>query len=97
MNNEQLQRWALIAEILGSVAILITLVFLILQINVGVKATRAQTTQALFSQLQDAGQPISENQVLSRQWNEFVQNGYANLGQVEAGTVTASLARIMQV
>jgi hypothetical protein len=46
MNNENLQKWALVAEIIGGAAIVISLVFVGLQINQGSNET-AQNTKAL--------------------------------------------------
>lgn len=54
MENQQLQKWALIAEIIGGLAILATLVILVFEINASTQAMRAQTAQEIWNQLSQA-------------------------------------------
>ena len=51
MKNEKLQNWALISEIVGGVAILITLVLLLLGIQQNTRAIRAATYDDLVADL----------------------------------------------
>ncbi len=46
MNNESLSRWASIAEIIAAVGVILSLIFVGLQINEGNRQTRAATVQA---------------------------------------------------
>lgn len=51
MKKIQLQEWALAAEVLGGIAIVITLIFLVLETRANTNAIQAQTYQALTSEL----------------------------------------------
>jgi len=54
MNNEKLQRWALFAEIVGGVAVLVSIAVLVVQIRDNTNAIRAQTFQAIQSEFREA-------------------------------------------
>ena len=53
MRSDQLQKWALGAEIAGAVAVVITLGFLTFQMRENANAVQAQTYQALTQELND--------------------------------------------
>ena len=53
MRSDQLQKWALGAEIAGAVAVLIALGFLVFQMRENTNALQAQTYQALMQELND--------------------------------------------
>ena len=53
MNSEQLQKWALIAEIAGGIAIFVSLMFLVSEVNQNTRAIKAQTAQSAQQQLID--------------------------------------------
>lgn len=52
MKVKQLQEWALIAEIIGGAAVVISLIFLIFQVNENTSAVRAQELGSLIEQKQ---------------------------------------------
>jgi hypothetical protein len=53
MKSEQLQKWALIAEIVGGVAVLVTLVVIALEIRTNTSVQRADNFAELLSQMND--------------------------------------------
>lgn len=53
MENQRLQRMALIAEVISGIAIVITLAFLAIEMRGYTNAIQAQTYQALMQQLND--------------------------------------------
>ena len=94
MQDSKLQKWALAAEIVGAISVVITLIFLTLQISDGAKATRAQTAQALFEQLQESNRFIMENEYRFA-LRELQNNGYANLDPEEATGATLLFNQLM--
>jgi hypothetical protein len=53
MNEDSLQKWALGAEIVGAIAVVITLIFLILETKENTDAIRAQTYHQLTAELNE--------------------------------------------
>ena len=51
MKTTKLQKWALVAEVLGGIAIVITLVFLVLETRANTNAIQVQTYQSLTAEL----------------------------------------------
>jgi len=97
-DNIQLRNAALIAEIIGGFAVLVTLIFLVYQTSEGVKATRAQTAQAVFQQIQSANDTLFFGERERRElWAEFNENGYEDLDPGQVRGATLMLSTIMQV
>ena len=63
MRSDQLQKWALGAEIAGAVAVVITLGFLTLQMRENTNAVQAQTYQVLMQELNNFRQFRTEQLV----------------------------------
>ena len=53
MKNKQLQKWALVAEVISGIAIVVTLAVLAIEMRGNTNAIRAQTYQTLMQQLND--------------------------------------------
>ena len=53
MRNEQLQNWALLAEVVSAIAVLVTLVFLISGMRENTSAIQSQTFQELMRDVND--------------------------------------------
>ena len=51
MKTIKLQEWALFAEVLGGIAIVITLIFLVLETRANTNAIQVQTYQSLTAEL----------------------------------------------
>ena len=51
MKTERLQTWALAAEIIGGIAVVVTLIFLVLETRENTNAIQTQTYQSLTSEL----------------------------------------------
>ena len=47
MSNDRLQKWALIAEVIGAVAVVISLIFVGIELRSNTEATRAATREAI--------------------------------------------------
>ena len=59
--DERLRKFALVAEIVGGIAVLITLIVLVLEISQSTRAMRAQTAQDVWTQLIQFGDYISSD------------------------------------
>lgn len=64
MNEQKLQRFALVAEIAGGVAVIVTLVILIFEVNANTRATKAATYDALVADIANYRMEISRNEPL---------------------------------
>ncbi len=64
MKKIQLQEWALSAEVLGGIAIVITLIFLVLETRATTNAIQAQTYQSLTSELNEIRREKSKSQYI---------------------------------
>ncbi len=82
MRSDQLQKWALGAEIAGAVAVVVTLGFLALQMRENTNAVQAQTYQALMQELNDY-RALTFNPGLSELEVKFREEGWQDLGRVE--------------
>ena len=60
MNSEQLQKWARLAEVVGAVAVVVTLVFLIVETSENTNAIQSQTYQALTAELNRSRSQFAE-------------------------------------
>ena len=82
MRSDQLQKWALGAEIAGAFAVVITLGFLTLQMRENTNAVQAQTYQALMQELNDwrTQGNDTERLILAQRHR---QEGWQNLTRVE--------------
>ena len=82
MRSDQLQKWALAAEIAGAVAVVVTLGFLTAQMRSNTNALQAQTYQALTQELNDwrAEEGNTERLILGEKHR---QEGWQNLTRLE--------------
>jgi hypothetical protein len=86
MNSGKLQYWSVFAEIVGSLAVVVSLVFLVIEIDQGTRSTtentraiRAQTAQAALQQLLDFQNFVAEerrrgemiNRILNPEFSSF--------------------------
>ncbi len=84
MAKFDLQKWSAVAEILSSVAVLATLVFLVLEIRQANDAVRANTYQGLNSVVQDFNAMFIANPEIS----EFIVKTASNDYEMEAREAT---------
>ena len=75
----KLEKWALIAEIVGSFAIVVTLVILVVEIRTNTEAVRATTAQSLISSSRDFLLALALDEDFSR---------IRQLGQIDQSTLT---------
>ncbi len=82
MRGDQLQKWALGAEIFGAVAVVVTLGFLVFQMRENTNALQAQTFQALMQELNEwRTQGNDPERLILGQKHR--QEGWQNLTRVE--------------
>ena len=82
MSNENLQKWALVAEIFGGVAIVFTLAFLAIQMRENTNAIQAQTYQVLMQELNGYREFIADPTVASIMV-KVSDNGWQSLTEEE--------------
>jgi len=61
MNNEKLKSWALIAEIVGGLAVLLSIVYLAVEVRANTSAIQSQTNQGLLELLNEYTYKAEEN------------------------------------
>jgi len=64
MNKDKLQTWALLAEVIGGIAIIFTLIFVGLEIRSNTEVTRAENYANLLQQLSELRLSIASDPVL---------------------------------
>ncbi len=82
MRSDQLQKWALGAEIAGAVAVVITLGFLTFQMRENTNAVQAQTYQALMEELNNY-RALTVDPGLAEVEGKFRVGGWQGLTRVE--------------
>jgi len=60
MQSINLQKWALAAEIIGGIAVVVSLIFLIMETRENTNAVKAQTYQILTSELNEIRRELTE-------------------------------------
>ena len=91
-----LQQWALAAEILGGLAVVITLVFLILETRENTNAIQVQTYQALSAELNNVRQHITSEDITNLLY-KLRSEGMSSLTDEERYRILTSLHGIWQV
>lgn len=66
MNNEKLQRWALVSEIAGGAAVLLTLILLLLEVRQNTQAIRTATYDGLVADLAHYNMTIATDDELGQ-------------------------------
>ena len=79
----KLEKWALIAEVISGVAVVVTLIFLILGINENTRATYAGTYQLLLSEINDISLVVQQNDALSIARSRFEETGWEGLDELD--------------
>ena len=82
MKNKQLQRWALGAEIISAVAVVITIGFLAFQVMNNTNATQAQTYQLLMQEM-NAYRTLMAESGMAEIVEKVVQQGWDDLDPVD--------------
>ena len=77
----KLEKWALIAEIVGGLAIVVTLTILIVELRGNTDAIRSQTAQATFSLSFQASTFMSEAETVA--YGKLEQGGLSTLNETE--------------
>ena len=78
MRSDQLQKWALGAEIAGAFAVVVTLGFLTFEMRGNTNAVQAQTYQALMQELNDFRQLLLDPELI-RVSEKFNEEGWQGL------------------
>ena len=82
MDKANLQKWALVAEIFGGIAVVVTLIFLVLETRENTSALKAQTYHFLTAELNDVRQDANEPDMSEMIWS-LRQTGLEALDDVE--------------
>ncbi len=81
--KEKLQEFALIAEIVGGAAVLITLIFLVVETRENTNSIQAQTYQSLMSELNQRRESVSSSTEIAAIQIGVMQDGFESLNQIE--------------
>lgn len=84
MSAERLQKWALIAEIVGGLAVIITLVFLIFEIRENSAVIRSSSYGQYTELLNDWRLEGSSNPEIARLWRIYADGNLNSLNEVES-------------
>ena len=79
----KLEKWALIAEVISGVAVVVTLIFLIVGIKENTRATYAGNYQLLLSELNDVSLAILQNDASSIARSRFDTDGWEALDELD--------------
>jgi len=82
MKNKQLRKWALSAELISAIAVIITLVFLVLGMKENTNALQAQTFQELMRQTNEWRASITEPSVVTLR-DKWREQGFQSLTRIE--------------
>ena len=83
MDRQRLQDFALIAEVVAAVAVIVTLVFLVLEMRSNTDAIRAQTYTELMTQINDWRALTVTDPTLSELTDKRDADGWEGLSSVE--------------
>jgi len=97
MNSEQLQKWALIAEIAGGIAIFVSLMFLVSEVNQNTRAIKAQTAQSAQQQLIDLSDFMFADPARREASRILNQSGWSELDPDQRDLANISTRRRMYV
>ena len=82
MKKFELQQWALAAEVVGGIAVVVTLIFLALETRENTNAIQAQTYQALTSELNTVRRTMGEPEYF-RIFIKLIKLEYESLSEEE--------------
>jgi len=80
----KLENWALIAEVVPGIAVIITLIVLIIGVNENTKATYAANNLAVYSELHDIVLTTAGSDTLAALRYRFAAGGWEALDEEEA-------------
>ncbi|GAB5540068.1 MAG: hypothetical protein Salg2KO_21710 [Salibacteraceae bacterium] len=83
MNDQQLQRYALVAEIVSGLAVLITLVVLIVEVNENTETMKASTYDSIIADIADFRMDIATNDYLSEAGLLSQTEGFESLSPLQ--------------
>ena len=83
MKSEKLKSWALIAEIIGGIAVIVTLVFLVVETRENTNALKAQTYQDLMQQVNNFREIILNNKQRYELEEKLERDGWESLTRAE--------------
>jgi len=82
--NQKLSDWAIIAQIVSGIAVVMTLVFLIIEIRSNTSVTRAAAFQGHMSELNQLNLSIIEDGALASAWVDRRNVNFSDLDQEES-------------
>ena len=91
----KLEKWALIAEIIGGIAVVVTLVFLVLGIRENTAITRASAYQTNMDSLNE-WRALLVTEDLNEAWNDYMDTGVTSERQADIGVANIMLFAIFE-
>ena len=82
MKKLELQQWALLAEVIGGIAVVISIIFLVLETRENTNAIQAQTYQNLTEQLNNARYTAMQEDIATLRF-KLLNGGYKDLSDKE--------------
>ena len=95
--KEKLQVWALIAEIVSGVAIVITLIFLVVSVRDETSATRTLVYEDLLSGLNDFYNVLMQDDELASLWLARGESDRVSLNDEEVRKLTLMFRSVMRI
>jgi hypothetical protein len=91
--KEKLQEYALIAEIISSVAIIATLVVLILEVKENTSAIQSSNIQSVAERSQQFSLAVAQNPDLAKIQSELMRNGF-NIEEQQRGSLLVTALKL---
>ena len=95
--KDKLQVWALIAEIVSGVAIVITLIFLVVSVRDETRATRTLVYEDLLSGLNEFYNVLMQDEELASLWLAGRELGSVDLSDEEVRKLTLMFRNVMRI
>jgi len=95
--NQKLSDWASIAEILSGIAVLITLVFLIIEIRENTEVTRAAAYDRNIDSINESAYVLAQNPELARIYRAFVEGRVDDLDSDESFRVQLMVRTLFRI
>ncbi len=95
--NKKLSDWASLAEVVSSIAVVITLVVLIVGVNANTTVTRAAVYQDSLDRLNDFETIIVQDSDLTRIWNHLFEGTAVELQRLEYVRLVSLIRQVFRV
>lgn len=97
MSSERLQKWALTAEIIGGIAIVVSLIFVGFEVRQSAAAQRGATVLQLKQDWVDLNLMMASNPDLAAVWDHMAKEGFESLDRKERFLLTAHIRGVLHI